>query len=167
MITLSSRRLVLYPLSVEDKDFFVSLFTNKDVMKYIGTAHDLESAENKLLEFLSDCKDKKRYLWVVKKKNTEVPIGIMGLSSDCQRWNLGAMLKKDMIGFGFGPEAMYSVITAGFDILKIDTIYGVIMNEHKVSQKAAKEVGFRYHSSLEDGTSLWAVYANRVVECEE
>ena len=163
MITLSSRRLMLYPLSIKDKDFFVSLFTDRDVMKYIGTVHNADSAENKLLEFLRDCNEKKRYLWLVKKKRSQVSIGIIGLSCDSQRWNLGAMFKKDVVGFGFGPEAMNSVISAGFDVLKINTIYGVIMDEHIASQKAAKGVGFEYYSSLDDGTSLWAVKSNRVV----
>jgi|GEM_PF-5562931 len=163
---LSSKRLLLSPLSIKDKNFFVSLFTDDDVMKYIGAAHDRRSAENKLQEFLQDCANGKRYLWLVRQKSTGKSIGLMGLSFDSEKWNLGAMFNKDMVGLGYGPEAMNLVITTGFEVLKIDIIYGIIRNEHVASQKAAKGVGFRYLSSLEEG-ALWIVRPDRETKYAE
>lgn len=144
-----------------DKSFFVSLYTNPEVMRYICPPFSEEEAVElfkvKISEQVKGKKD--RYIWFV--ENAVDPIGFVGMTKVDSLWEIGAVLSLPSLGKGYGTKIMSGLLTNVFDHYSAQRILGIIPAINIPCQKSVQKLGFEYAGNIEDQhNQIW--YLERV-----
>jgi RimJ/RimL family protein N-acetyltransferase len=148
-IQLSTERLLLRPIRIEDADFIFTYRSNAEVNKYQGwipeTINDVHHfIANKVSpEINLPCK------WfqfvVIKKDNNELigDIGIHFLASDAFEVEMGCTFNKNHHGKGYATEALTETINYLFEKLKKKRIIASIDPRNQPSINLFERLGFR------------------------
>ncbi|WP_018623308.1 GNAT family N-acetyltransferase [Kangiella aquimarina] len=145
-----SRDLKYRFLEDVDKSFFVSLYSNPEVMRYICRPFSQEEAEELFEDKISErAKDeKKRYIWFV--ENAIEPLGFVGLTKVDSLWEIGAVLSLPSIGKGYGTKIMSDLLTNVFDHYPLQKVLGTIPARNIPCQKSVLKLGFEYAGNTKD-----------------
>ncbi|VFQ42769.1 GNAT family N-acetyltransferase [Desulfoluna butyratoxydans] len=151
---LISDRLSLRPPRPTDRDFFVALYGDEDVMRFIPP-HNAplgeEEAAQRLWVLMDHWRDFGYGMFVVSWKETDEPLGYCGLRylSEVDAIELGAILGKKSWGQGVGPEAGRMCIAFARDQLKADRIVSLTDPENARSGHVLTAFGFSRRPELD------------------
>lgn len=153
-----TERLLLKLYGEADKDEFIRLFTNPDVMKYVDKGVlKVEKAEmlwKKLIyDFYPQGFDT---IYAVFEKQNARFIGnssIRPRPSKKEDWEIGYVLKPEAWGKGYATEIARGLIKFGFEELKLPEVFATIDDDNLDSIKVAEKAGmsFLHYEFDEDG----------------
>ncbi len=96
-------------------------------------------------------------LWVIKSKQTESSVGVIGLSkldSDNNKRDIGIMLLPSFQGKGGAVEIMITILDYAFKDLSLEQITCKIHKKHIACIRLAEKLGFKIRNYHEDWI-LW------------
>ncbi|WDE03311.1 GNAT family N-acetyltransferase [Thalassomonas viridans] len=143
----NSERLFFRPLTAQDKDLYFSLYTDKQVMRYIGPPFNHEQAQQLFTFTLNNSNSygDLRLSWTIIEIDSQKSIGILALTWDLTQSNtasIGIMLSPDSQGKGFGLEAQGALIEYGFTQLSLRRIYSQFATSNLANKHIYNELGF-------------------------
>lgn len=150
---IETERLTLRPLSIDDAETLLGIFSDPDVMRYWNTAPWTKTQD--ALDFMTDSKEsmlrqESLVLGVYLKANDE-------LAGKCMLFSYDKASKRAEIGFGLGRtywgkglihEAGEALIQYGFNTLGLRRIEAEIDPDNQASAKALAKLGFTQEGLL-------------------
>src|SRR5262249_32189336 len=129
-------------------DHFVVLYTDPDVMRYIGVGGALTRDQaRQRLDFMLDHWRKHGFgMWTLLNKADGAFIGRCGLRyvEDSTEIELGYTLNKAYWGQGIATEASRGVVRYAFEVLKIGRLVALADPDHTASINVMKKVGMTF-----------------------
>ena len=169
-LTLFTDRLILRPLRLDDLDLGIELFTDPDVIRYVGNLLTIEEVEQEMHNSIKRCADGRIGIWCVIDKITSEKIGTgvllpMPVDEDDTDWNLvegsdipncdieiGYVLKKSAWGKGFATEICKRLLAFAFTQTSLLEIVATFNDDNINSRKVLLKCG------LQD-QGRWRAYA--------
>lgn len=154
-LEIVSPRLVIRTIedTPEDRDFYVSLYTNPSVMEFIGNPLSKEKAQNsyKAALKLSYTPVPQRLFCIVTSKDSQQSVGLVGLTwavgdRQCQTAEVSVVLSPPFFGQGFASEALRAAGKYLFDNKIATMAYGFGMARNQASKKMVQNAGFEIAS---------------------
>jgi len=148
--TLSTPRLQLRKLRLEDTAAYFSLRSSEKVMRYIQRPLAQSEAEVRMQieEQLQAQAAGKIVVWAIANLNDQL-IGIAGywrMQLDHHRSEVGYLIDAPYHGQGYGTETLRAVIDFGFKVLKLHKIEADVDPENIASLKLLKRFGFQHEA---------------------
>ena len=144
---LTTNRLCLREITLDDVPALFSYFSNDEVTKYYGMESftDIEQAEQLVRHFAMIYEQKKGMRWAIEQKDQPGLIGTIGfnlLSILHKRTEVGYELHPDFWGKGLVGEALDAVVKFGFEELKLNRIAATVFVENEASKQVLIKQGF-------------------------
>lgn len=141
---LTTERLILRRISMEDAEELFMLRTNKEVMKYIG--RPIPKAVEDVHELINNMNDNTvRIQWAIALKEKNKFIGTIGyhrIEKENYRAEVGYMIQYDYWNSGITSEALTRVLDFGFNEMNLHSIEANINPANDISRKVLKKFGF-------------------------
>ena len=154
MVILSTQRLILRELAVDDAAFILELTNDPEWISNIGDrgVHDLNDAQNFILQGQVASYRKHSFgMYAFCKKVSDkfddaVPMGICGLIQRdyLDLPDIGYATLQQFRQFGFTKEACTGVLTLSRDVLNINKVLGMVAPQNVASIKLLEKLGFRF-----------------------
>ena len=142
---LTTERLALRRFAPADLNWLAELYSDRDVMRYLGGVKDRAKAEEVLNTRILQYYDEHPGLgiWMTIERATGTPLGFHLLNhirgeSIIQ---IGFTLAKSAWGKGFGTEMASAVLRYGFVDLKLPRIAGMASLQNHASQRVLLKIG--------------------------
>ena len=150
---LTTNRLHLREITLDDVPAIFSYFSNPQVTKYYGMEPftTVEQTEQLVRHFATIYEQNKGMRWAIELKERSGLIGTIGfnlLSSPHNRVEVGYELHPDFWGRGIVGEAVEAVVRFGFEELKLNRIGATVFVENKASQQVLINQGFEREGLL-------------------
>ncbi|HEY8563353.1 MAG TPA: GNAT family N-acetyltransferase [Pyrinomonadaceae bacterium] len=163
MKRLKTERLVLKAYTEADKDDLIALFTDPDVMKYVGdgvmTAAQAEEWWGKLFnKFYPQGID----VWAVFTSENNVYIGHAGIyprPTKKEDWEFVYFLRRDAWGKGYATEIASALIEYGFYELKLPEVFTSVDNDHRSSIRVMEKAGMKFLRFEHDDEGSYSIYS--------
>lgn len=163
MHSFTTERLLIRPLSEEDKALFINLYTDAKVMRNISAPLSHEKAEKAFHNTLKIMKKAQPTImtWVIVNLADNKAIGIQGFSwpttnitqqgdRKLAQAEIGIMLETKANGKLFPEEAMGSLMEYGFTQLKLERINAVYANKNIATKRFVNKLGFTLAANLQN-----------------
>ncbi len=148
MPMIETPRLLLRPFTSDDRDEFVLLCADRDVMRFIGTGEpqSRERAEIRFNALIKHWNDHGFGLWAAIEQSSAEFIGFCGLQflEKTPEIEVGYRLARRFWGMGFATEAARASLRYGFEELGLDRIVAVVQPENIASCRVVEKIGLRY-----------------------
>ena len=155
---IQSDLLYLTPVSKNDADLFVEIYTDPQIMQHIGPTLNQQAAIelfNKSVNQIS-IEQPKYLFYVIKRKQNNQKLGIIGLL-----WNqpkktsveLGVMIAKSYINKGYAYKATDLLMQYGFVELNLNSIVILCNESNSVANRATQAIGFVNNGIIVDDKS--------------
>jgi ribosomal-protein-alanine N-acetyltransferase len=148
---IETTRLRLRVFNLADLDELALIFSDPEVMKYIGTEGkpmSRDETEKALDVFVSDWEKYGFSRWAVCLKESGRLIGCCGLKLLEGTPEVIYVLARDYWGRGYGSEAAKTSLRYGFECLGLDQIVAVTRHENVRSQRVMSRIGMRYEKEI-------------------
>lgn len=140
------KRLYFRPLILADKEQLLSIYSDKDAMKYRTSKliETLEDAEGMILQAHQESANKTKIRFAVVQRETELLIGTaMYFFESSTTVEIGFSIGRDFWKYGFGQEGTEGLI----DYVKthepaVTTIVGIARSQNEKSLKMMENIGF-------------------------
>ncbi len=148
-ITLSTQRLILRPISINDAEEIFHYRSDSITNKYQGwipaTIEDVRYFINERVSPTIDINGTWFQFVITLKPGGEIigDIGLHFFDAENKQVEIGCTLNKDYQKKGYASEAMHEVIKFVFDTLKKHRIIASIAPENSSSLKLVKRLNFR------------------------
>lgn len=152
---LETKRLTLREITKDDLEGIFACFSNDNVTRYYGqeTFQSIEEAE-KFVEFFSKNYHEKRGIrWGIERKDIKGIIGTIGFnawSPKHKRAEIGYEISPDHWRKGYTSEALYKVLSYGFEVMDLTRIGAVVFLENEASNNLLTKIGFQKEGVLKD-----------------
>ncbi|MGI9407511.1 MAG: GNAT family N-acetyltransferase [Hyphomicrobiaceae bacterium] len=161
-LELETERLILRPLSEADLDLGFELFTDPEVMRYVGDLETPESLRTGMPVWCRRCGGGRIGVWVACKRDTNEKIGTgillpLPIDLDDTDWSLvdgggipdaeievGYILKTSAWGKGYATEICARLIRFAFEETPLDEIVAVTDPENQASMHVLKKCGMTF-----------------------
>lgn len=147
-LIIETPRLLLRKKIVEDAPFFFDLNSGPLVTQYTGDGafKNIQEAEEIVKYVIGQYKKNGYGRWMVLNKETNEPLGWCGLKyhEDTKETDLGYRFMQKYWNKGYATEAAIACIDYGFNVLKLDRIYGQAMRDNTASIQVLKKTGMTY-----------------------
>lgn len=149
MKTLTTERLTLRLVSVEDASFILELYNRPDFYRFIGDKQirTLEEAKRYIQENMLRMQELKGVsLMVVETKHDQQPIGICGLvkRDTLTAFDIVYGYLSSAYGKGYAAEAARVVVDFARDDMKIENLVAITNNDNIRSISLLKKLGFQF-----------------------
>ncbi|REC80505.1 N-acetyltransferase [Chryseobacterium elymi] len=148
-----TERLILRPMSREDKDFVFELYNRPKFIQHIGNrnVNTIEDAENYILNRFAPQIEKRgygNYLLVTKEGNEKV--GAVGIfeREGLDIVDIGYSLLEEFEGKGYAFEAAQKVKSIGMDEFGLTKISAIISKDNISSQKLIEKLGLKFKKNV-------------------
>ena len=153
-------RLLLRPLRTDDVDLGIEMFTNPEVVRYVGGLMSEEKIRAEMSNYVKRCGGGCIGIWCVIESNTGEKIGTgallpMPVEEDDTNWDLvdgpdipdsdievGYILKPSAWGQGYATEICQSLLRFAFEQTSLAAVVACIDNENRDSKKVLTKCGF-------------------------
>lgn len=157
-IRLETERLLLRNMEPEDLDFFLNLWTDPEVTRYMGGPRKREILEPNLKECIENpCKDEWD-LWPVIEKASGRPVGHCGLLDKevegVPEVEVVYVLEKDARGRGYASEMAKRLIDYAFTEKKLHRVIALIKPGNEASAKVAEACGLKMEKKVLRGEGI-------------
>ena len=165
MKLLETERLIFRPYTKADKNDFISLFTDAEVMKHVG---DGVMNESQAIEFWRKLFNKLYpqgiNIWAVLTKDDSEYIGHTGIyprPTKKEDWELVYFLRRGAWGKSYATEIARKIIEYGFEEIKLPEVFATVDNEHAASIRVLEKAGMRFARYEYDEKGSYSVYSIR------
>ncbi len=147
-LTLTTPRLLLRHLTVDDSAAYYAIFSDPAVMRYYSSVawSDLSQARDAIATVLAAYRSGEACRFALERRDTGALIGTISLHHFFpmnRRCELGYALASAHWGHGFIGEAMQAVVDHAFDALDLNRIEADIDPRNTASARALQRVGFK------------------------
>lgn len=161
-LEFESERLSFRPLTTDDLDLEISLWTDAEVTKYItGETSSVDEIENLMPAVTQRGGGGAVGLWCITERSNQEKIGHAALlplpvaAEDTEfellennGWpdrdiEIGFVLKREFWGFGYATEACTRLLEFFFTETKLDAVFATTASENLASQKVLMKSGMR------------------------
>ncbi|EGR1274659.1 N-acetyltransferase [Vibrio parahaemolyticus] len=149
MKTLTTERLILRLVSVDDAPFILELYNHPDFYRFVGDKQmrtDYEAVRY-IKENMLRMEEKKGVsLLVVEDKQTKQPLGICGLvkRDTLNVYDIGYGFLPSAYGQGFAIEAAKAVIEYAKQAMQLSQLVAITNNDNIRSISLLKKLGFEF-----------------------
>ncbi|EIV8661637.1 GNAT family N-acetyltransferase [Vibrio parahaemolyticus] len=149
MKTLTTERLILRLVSVDDAPFILELYNHPDFYRFVGDKQmrtDYEAVRY-IKENMLRMEEKKGVsLLVVEDKQTKQPLGICGLVKRdiLNAYDIGYGFLPSAYGQGFAIEAAKAVIEYAKQAMQLSQLVAITNNDNIRSISLLKKLGFEF-----------------------
>ncbi|EGQ7738179.1 GNAT family N-acetyltransferase [Vibrio parahaemolyticus] len=149
MKTLTTERLILRLVSVDDAPFILELYNHPDFYRFVGDKQmrtDYEAVRY-IKENMLRMEEKKGVsLLVVEDKQTKQPLGICGLvkRDTLNTYDIGYGFLPSAYGQGFAIEAAKAVIEYAKQAMQLSQLVAITNNDNIRSISLLKKLGFEF-----------------------
>ncbi|EJG1801670.1 TPA: GNAT family N-acetyltransferase [Vibrio parahaemolyticus] len=149
MKTLTTERLILRLVSVDDAPFILELYNHPDFYRFVGDKQmrtDYEAVRY-IKENMLRMEEKKGVsLLVVEDKQTKQPLGICGLvkRDTLNTYDIGYGFLPSAYGQGFAIEAATAVIEYAKQAMQLSQLVAITNNDNIRSISLLKKLGFEF-----------------------
>lgn len=158
-LVLRTARLELRPLTLEDEDLAVALFTNPEVVKYVCDAYSPDEIRNHLPVEVRRAAGGRIGIWAATLVDTGAKIGTgvllpLPIETNDTDWSqmisdrypdaeieVGYMLLPDFWGQGFATEICTRLLQFAFEYTALDEIKAVTDLGNQASQRVLQKCG--------------------------
>jgi len=152
---LSSERLLLRQVKIEDDNEIFFLRSDERVMKFIDRpfAKDIKEAHEFINKITNGIINNEWIYWAVTTSNSPKLIGTVCLwnfNNEGSEAEIGYELHPNYQGKGIMQEAVKEVINYGFNTLKINLISAFTHQDNSKSTMLLKKNGFVFYKKSED-----------------
>tara|TARA_R110001583_G_scaffold189694_1_gene353402 strand:- start:662 stop:1198 length:537 start_codon:yes stop_codon:yes gene_type:complete len=149
MHSFTTERLLIRPLSEQDKALYISLYTDAKIMRNIGEPLSIPAAEKAFARVIKAMSQKqpKVITWAIITLDSHEIIGLQALnwqSPDIAE--IGIMLLRHSNGRLLPEEAIGSIIEYGFNHLALQQINACFAKKNLATARVAKKTGFLFDS---------------------
>ncbi|HYM19848.1 MAG TPA: GNAT family N-acetyltransferase [Candidatus Kapabacteria bacterium] len=146
MNILVTPRLLLRPFEAADLDDVIALFSNIDVMRYIGSIRTPEESREKLMKMISEFHERGFGMFAVIDRKEKRFIGRCGLQTldTTDMTELGYTFFPTAWGKGFATEASKAILQRAFDQWGLESVVAVANPENRVSVHIMEKIGMQY-----------------------
>lgn len=159
--SLSTDRLHLNLLTVEDHDFIFSLVNSKGWIEFIGdkNVHSQDDAIAYIQKILSN---EAIAYWVVTVKDTNVPTGLITLikRTYLDHYDIGFAFLPDYQGSGYAHEAAQAVLSMAATIPLFNPMLATLLPSNTKSIKLLHKLGLRFDKEIEVEQVKLHLYTN-------
>lgn len=144
---IETERLLLKNISMEDRNFIFSQFSDDVVNRYLFDAEPLTAIEgaDEIINFYLQPEPRYQHRWIIIQKSDGTKIGTCGFHC----WNrsegkvdVGYDLKENFWGKGYMQEAIKEIITFAIDKMQIKEIRACIYIDNPRSIHLVEHLGF-------------------------
>ena len=153
-VVIETDRLILKPISIQDKEDIFENFT-EDITKYMypTAPKEIYEVENFINSSLKGLRENSNLQMVIRKKDTNEFIGNAGLHNTTSEIpELGIWIKKDAFGKGYGREAITAITEWAKSNLKVKYITYPVDKDNIPSKKIPLSLGGKFIKEYEEET---------------
>lgn len=153
---LTSERLVLRRMQVEDVDAIFRLRSDPAVMRYVNrpVTKTKEAAMQWYEKVDTSLKNNEGIIWCIALKSEAAKkignIGFWRIEKENYRAELGYMIEPEYQGKNLITEAIRTVINYGFTVLRLHSIEAIIDTKNGASAAVLKKNGFVLEATLKE-----------------
>ena len=148
MLELTTERLTLRPLTLDDIEWFAAMRGDADIMRYIGAngAVPRQVAEERLDRHVACWNERGLGMFGARQHGEEAPVGWAGLQplEGTDEIEVGYAFAKPWWGRGFATEAATALVRWGFEELGLERIVAVAYPENEPSRRVMDKLGMRF-----------------------
>lgn len=144
---LETERLILKNISMEDREFIFSQFSNDAVNKYLFDAEPLKDIQgaDEIIDFYIQPEPRLQHRWIVIRKSDGIKMGTCGFHCWNHKENkvdIGYDLEEGFWGMGYMQEAIGEIIDFARENMVIKEIDACIYIDNKKSINLVEKLGF-------------------------
>lgn len=143
--TITTKNLLLRPFTLDDVKAMHRILNGRDVLRYFPGTQSMteEQVERSIGRLLAHWQERGYGLWALESRQTGELIGRCGLQyiTETDEVEVDFILSRDYWGRGLATEAGLASIQYGFDVLKVDSIVGIVHLENRASQRVLEKLG--------------------------
>ena len=144
---IETERLFLKNISIDDRNFIFSQFSDDVVNRYLFDAEPLTKIEDAddIINFYIQPEPRLQHRWIIIRKSDGTKMGTCGFHCWNQRdgkVDVGYDLKESFWGKGYMHEAMKEIITFSTDKMHIKEISACIYIDNQRSIRLVESLGF-------------------------
>ncbi|MDH3492344.1 MAG: GNAT family N-acetyltransferase [Acidobacteriota bacterium] len=159
MSTIRTKRLLLRPYSIEDRDDYISLVTDPLVMAHIdGDVASEEVAEDWWQRLIGASSKDLRWSVRALVDGHYVGHGMINYSRPGNACELGYILARAEWGSGFATEIAGAMADYSRDIMKLKEIFATVDEDHPASRRVLEKVGMEFYGYDFDDVGRYLVY---------
>jgi ribosomal-protein-alanine N-acetyltransferase len=143
-------RLRLRPFTPADFDELYGLYSDPEVMRYIGHGvRTREETEQGMARTAGHWSNAGLGMWAVYEKDTGKFVGRCGLQplSDTPEIELGYALRREFWGKGYATEGSLAALRFGFETARLGRIVAIARPENGGSRRVMEKVGMTYEKT--------------------
>ncbi|MBP1754679.1 MAG: GCN5-related N-acetyltransferase [Firmicutes bacterium] len=166
-MNIETNRLLLKSISVEDRDFIFSQFSDDIVTKYLFDEEPLTSISgaDEIIASYANSNSISLCRWIMIRKSDQEKMGTCGFHCWYPSENIidiGYDLKEEFWGKGYMQEALKEIINIAVQELKIKQINAHIYYENDKSIKLVERLGFHFNGQKYNCTFRGIEYLHKV-----
>ena len=157
LLPLYTERLIIRPTSINDVDLMLKMDKQEVTQRFLGGVKNKTREER--IQFLEKKENKFKdgyasQLTVCLKDGT--PIGFTGLSirEDSNTAEISYLYDADYTGNGYATEACRKLLDVGFNVLKLQKIFGDIVDGNIASMRIMEKLNFKHEGTRKDEAFL-------------
>jgi [ribosomal protein S5]-alanine N-acetyltransferase len=143
---LATESLLLDPLTEDDYPWMVALYSDAEVMRYIGNGLRSEKETREKLDWLLDQAGRLPFgCWVLRDRRTSERLGggMLMIRREGSPVELGFALARNAWGRGVATEAARALVAHAFGALGVPEIEAFIHADNEASAAVLRKVGLR------------------------
>jgi ribosomal-protein-alanine N-acetyltransferase len=161
-IILETNRLLLRCPEKGDIDFFVELWTDEEITKYVGGPRDKNDLLDSFNDALNDPKEELYSLWFVVLKGTNELIGMAGILPKTigneEFYEINYFINKKYWGNGYATEISKEIIAYMKDKKGIRKFIAIIDKNNISSENVAQKTGMTFWKTIARNEKLKDIY---------
>ena len=142
---LTTPRLALRRVTTDDLDWLAALYSDPDVMRYLGGVKDRTKAEEilniRILQYYDQHPGFGIWMTIERATGTCLGLHLLNHIRGESIVQVGFTLAKSAWGKGFGTEMAAAVLRYGFVDLKLPRIAGMASLKNRASQRVLLKIG--------------------------
>lgn len=150
---LETERLYLRPLESGDLDRLAAMYSNMNVMRFIGAGKTFSRQQTeKSIDSWGEYEAKHGFSnWAVIRKNDGAFLGKCGLSHlpDDSDVEISYIFDEQFWGMGYATEISKAVLQYGFDKLGLKQIVALTYPQNSPSIKVLEKIGLKYQKEAD------------------
>jgi RimJ/RimL family protein N-acetyltransferase len=163
MKELETERLKLTLYTDKDKSDLISLFTDAEVMKFVGDGVMTEAqAEEWWQKLFNKFYPNGVNIWAVFRKDALEYVGHAGIyprPTKKEDWEFVYFLRRAAWGKGYATEIAERIIRYGFEELNLPEVFTSVDNDHPASIRVMEKAGMKFLRYEYDEDGSYSVYS--------
>ena len=160
---METERLFFRHYEEKDKANLINLFTDAQVMKYVGdgvlTEAQAEAWWRKLFEKFYPQGFNILAVFTIEDSYYVGHAGIYPRPTRKEDWEFVYFFRRDEWGKGYATETARRIITYGFEKLNLPEIYATVDDEHSASIHVLEKAGMKFERFEFDEDGRFSVYS--------